>query len=165
MKRIMVATLAAFVALAFAAAAGAQEAKPDGKTLFLDKKCNSCHTLKALGIQKRTSAAEKAEAGEKAEKAEAGEKGEKGEKSEAAEKKEAAGAKVKSHDLSSVGLDVKADWMTKFLKRTEATKAGKKHVMFKGTDEELSTITAWLEEQKAPKSEAVKTTPKKTGAK
>ncbi len=159
MKRIMVATLAAFVALAFTATAGAQEAKPDGKTLFLDKKCNSCHTLKALGIQKRTAAAEKAEAGEKAEKAEAGEKGEKSEKAEAA------GAKVKTHDLSSVGLDVKADWMTKFLTRTEATKAGTKHVMFKGTDEELATITAWLEEQKAPKSEAVKTTPKKTGAK
>ncbi len=174
MKRFMVATLAIFVALAFAAAAGAQEAKPDGKTLFLDKKCNSCHTLKALGIQKRTAAAEKAEAGEKAEKAEAGEKAEKAEagakaeKAEAgekAEKGEAAGAKVKSHDLSSVGLDLKADWMTKFLKRTEATKAGKKHVMFKGTDDELATITAWLEEQKAPKSEAVKTTPKKTGAK
>ena len=153
MKRIMVATLAAFVALAFAAAAGAQEAKPDGKTLFLDKKCNTCHTLKALGIQKRTAAAEKAAGAEK------------GEKAEKAEKGEAAGAKVKTHDLSSVGLDLKADWMTKFLKRMEAAKDGKKHLIFKGTDDELATITAWLEEQKAPKSEAVKAVPKKTGAK
>ena len=142
MKRIMVATLAAIVALAFAATAGAQEAKPDGKALFLDKKCNSCHTIKALGIQKRTAAA-------------------------AGEKKEAEGAtvtKTKTHDLSSVGVDLKADWMTKFLKRLEATKGGKKHMLFKGTDEELAAIAAWLEEQKAPK--AVQTpTPKRAGAK
>lgn len=49
MKRITVITLVAFVAVAFAAAAGAQDARPDGKALFLDKKCNTCHTIKAQG--------------------------------------------------------------------------------------------------------------------
>ncbi len=142
MKRIMVATLAASVAFAFAATAGAQEAKPDGKALFLDKKCNSCHTVKALGIQKRVAAV-------------------------AGEKKVAEGAtpaKAKTFDLSSVGLDQKADWMAKFLKRLEMTKKGKKHMLFKGTDEELTMITAWLEEQKAPQA-APEAAPKKVGAK
>lgn len=133
MKRITVTTLAAFVALAFAASAGAQEAKPDGKTLFLDKKCNTCHTVKALGIEKRS--------------AMAGEKTGTGTATPAA-------AKTKTTDLSSVGLDLKADWMTKFLKREEMTKAKKKHLLFKGTDEELTTVVTWLEEQKAPKAEA-----------
>ena len=133
MKRIMVITLAAFVAAAFTATAGAQDAKPDGKALFLDKKCNTCHTVKAQGVEKRTAAT--------------------GEKKGAGEAAPAA-AKATTADLSSVGLDLKADWMTKFLKREEMSKKGKKHMLFKGTDEELTTIVTWLGAQKAPKAEA-----------
>lgn len=133
MKRITVITLVAFVAVAFAAAAGAQDARPDGKALFLDKKCNTCHTIKAQGVEKRAAAM--------------GEKKGTGEAAPAA-------SKAKTTDLSSVGLEFKADWMTKFLKREEMTKQNKKHLLFKGTDEELTTIVTWLEEQKAPKAEA-----------
>ena len=47
-------TLIAVVVLAARPASGG----PDGKTVFLDKKCNLCHSVEAAGIQ-RTSKSEK----------------------------------------------------------------------------------------------------------
>ena len=99
----------------------------DGKALFLENKCNTCHTVKAAGIEKRkAAAAEPAEAKEKSDK--------------------------KPPDLSSVGLERKADWMGKFLMKLESIKGEKHSRKFRGTDAELKTVTEWLAVQKAPKA-------------
>lgn len=36
--------------------ASAQGGKPDGKTIFTDNKCQSCHTITALGVERKKSA-------------------------------------------------------------------------------------------------------------
>src|SRR5947207_3625454 len=78
----------------------AQEEKkaPDGKDLFLAAKCNSCHSVTAAGIEKKKPTAEEAAAASK-------------EKPDPDEKK--------PPDLSSVGLDKKADWIAKFITKKE----------------------------------------------
>jgi mono/diheme cytochrome c family protein len=105
----------------------------DGKALFLDAKCNTCHTLKAAGIEKRKAAA-----------------------ADPAEAKEKEKSDKKPPDLSSVGLDRKADWMGKYLMKLEAIRGDKHSRKFRGTDAELKTVTAWLETQKAPKAPKAK---------
>ena len=107
-----------------ASSSGTTPAAPDGKQLFLTNKCNTCHTIKAAGIEKKKS--EDAE--------DAKEKSDK-----------------KPPDLSSVGLERKADWMGKFLMKTEAIKGEKHPRKFRGTEAELKTLSTWLEGQKAPK--------------
>ncbi len=99
----------------------------DGKALFMEKKCNTCHTIKVAAIQKRKATS-----------------------AESSEEKENTDKKVP--DLSSVGLDRKADWMAKYLMKAEAIKGEKHGRKFRGTDAELKTVTAWLEAQKAPKA-------------
>lgn len=114
----------------------AQEKKADGKDLFLAAKCNTCHSVTAAGIdKKKPTEAEAAEAA-KAEKADKDEK--------------------KPPDLSSVGLDKKADWIAKFLTKKETLDGEKHKKLYKGTDEELKTLSAWLESQKAPKKKGGK---------
>lgn len=137
MKRWLVALLCGFVTMASSGVSLADEAKePEGKALFLKFRCNSCHTIDAVGIAKKVAAEDKAEGAEKAAPA------------------EAAAPKKKPPDLSSVGLDVKADWMAKFLMKKETSKAGKKHMkLFRGSEAELQTIVAWLETMKAEKSD------------
>jgi mono/diheme cytochrome c family protein len=50
----------------------------------------------------------------------------------------------KPSDLSTVGKKRTADWMAKWLMKEE-TLDGKKHMKkFKGSDDELKTLTAWL---------------------
>jgi len=138
MKRWTVAVLGIVLFLALGAVvASSEEAKePEGKTLFLSNKCNSCHTIEAVGVEKKSSSEEK---------------------SDSTAATTAATSKKKPPDLSSVGLDVKADWMTKYLKKLETTKDGKKHMkLWKGTDEELASLTSWLETMKAEKKAADK---------
>jgi len=106
------------------AARGETPAAPDGKQIFLTNKCNTCHTIQAAGIEKKKS--EDAE--------DAKEKSDK-----------------KPPDLSSVGLEKKADWIGKFLMKTETIKGDKHPRKFRGTDAELKTLSTWLEGQKAPK--------------
>jgi mono/diheme cytochrome c family protein len=106
------------------AARGASSADaPDGKALFISNKCNTCHTIKTLGIEKK-----------KAEDADEKEKSDK-----------------KPPDLSSVGLERKAEWIGKFLMKTETIKGDKHPRRFRGTEAELKTVASWLEAQKAPK--------------
>jgi mono/diheme cytochrome c family protein len=105
-------------------AAGAK----DGKSVFLASKCNTCHTVKAAGIEKRKAAGADAEEA----------------KSEKSDKK--------APDLSSVGLERKADWMAKYLMKTESIKGEKHSRKFRGSEAELKLVTAWLETQKAPKA-------------
>jgi cbb3-type cytochrome oxidase cytochrome c subunit len=136
MKRLFLTTLGLVVAVALSGTARAEDAKvPAGQKLFLDNKCNSCHSVSGAGIEKKSAeAAEKATA------------------DKAATEKTAATPTHKAPDLSSIGTDQKADWMAKFLKKEVAAKDGKKHMkLWKGTDADLKTLTEWLGDQKAEK--------------
>ncbi len=136
MNRWVVAVLCGVVAAALGGVAWADEAKePQGKTLFLKYKCNSCHSVEAVGIAKKAVAEEKEEVAVTA-------------------TATPAAPKKKPPDLSGVGLDVKADWIVKFMKKLETTKAGKKHMkLWKGTDKELQEVASWLETMKTAKAE------------
>ena len=118
------------VAVVAATALAEQASTPaarDGKTIFLENKCTSCHSVQALKIEKKQGSEE--------------------EKSD---------DKVKPPDLSSVGLERKADWMAKFLLK-KVTIDGEKHrKLFKGSEADLKVLTAWLETQKVPKKKSAK---------
>jgi mono/diheme cytochrome c family protein len=126
--------LAALLALQAGAAAAEEKASP-GKALFLANKCMACHTISTEGVEK--SKAADAEA--------------------AAEGKSGEGASKKGPpDLSGVGLRHDAAWLGKYLLKLEA-KDGKKHLKkFRGTDEELGVLSAWLA---SLKKEAAKKAP------
>ena len=134
MTRIRLISVASLACALLIGAAAAQDKAPapaptaakDGKTLFLDNKCNTCHTIQAAGIEKRkASSTDPAEAKEKSDK--------------------------KAPDLSSVGLEHKADWIAKYLMKTEAIKGEKHGRKFRGSEPELKTVSSWLETQKTPK--------------
>lgn len=116
-------TLAALLALQAGTASAAEEKASPGKALFVSSKCAACHTIATEGVEK--SKAADAEA--------------------AAEAKPEEGASKKGPpDLSGVGLRHDAAWLGKYLLKLEA-KDGKKHLKkFRGTDEELGVLTAWL---------------------
>ena len=116
-----------------ALAQDAEKKAPDGKDLFLAAKCNTCHSVTAAGIEKKKPTAE-----------------------ETAEAKSADKDEKKPPDLSSVGLEKKADWIAKFLTKKETLDGEKHKKLYKGTDEELKTLSAWLEAQKAPKKKGGK---------
>ena len=61
--------------------------------------------------------------------------------------------KMKPPDLSSVGLEKKADWIVLFLSKKEKLEGELHPKKFRGTDSELKTLAAWLETMKAPKAE------------
>lgn len=84
-------------------------ADTEAKALFVDNKCNSCHSISKAGVERKGGT-----------------------------------QSSKIPDLSTVGSKHDADWMAKYLKKEEAMN-GKKHtVPFKGTDEQLTTMTVWL---------------------
>lgn len=129
---LVVALLAAGAGIALAQDAAKA---PSGKDLFLAAKCNTCHSIAAAGIEKKKPTAEEAAA--------------------AAKEKPDPNAK-KPPDLSSVGLDKKADWIAKFITKKETLDGEKHKKLYKGTDAELTTLSTWLGEQKAPKKKATK---------
>jgi mono/diheme cytochrome c family protein len=102
-----------------ATAAGAAEADPAGKKLFLKNKCAQCHTITALKILKDEDG---------------------GEEEELAEGEE----KRDPPDLSGVGNEQKPEWMVKFLKKIEKLEGRKHKKKFKGSDEDLQAISDWL---------------------
>ena len=61
--------------------------------------------------------------------------------------------KMKPPDLSSVGLDKKADWIVLFLTKKEKLEGEFHPKKFRGTGSELKNLAAWLETMKAPKAE------------
>jgi cytochrome c551/c552 len=77
----------------------------DGKKIFTDKKCNSCHTVEVAGIESK--------------------------------KKDAS-------DLSAVGSEMDAEFMAKYLVQKEKLNDKVHKPAFKGTDEELETLSEWL---------------------
>lgn len=85
----------------------ASVAHADGKEMFVEMKCNKCHSIDAEGIEQTKK-------------------------------------KQKGGDLSEVGKERDAEWMTKYIKK-EVDIEGKKHKnKWKGTDGELKTIVDWL---------------------
>ena len=135
LQRIYLAALLG-CALQAGGADAAEEKANRGKALFLSNKCVACHTISAEGIEK-SKAADAEAAGE-------------GKSEEAASRKG-------PPDLSSVGLRHDAAWLGKYLLKLEA-KDGKKHLKkFRGTDEELGALAAWLaslKKEAAKKDEA-----------
>ena len=116
---------AACALLAALAAQGPSRAEErDGKAVFLENRCNSCHTVKAAGIEKKKASSEEA----------------------AAEKPK---SDKKPPDLSGVGLERKADWIAKFLMKQETIKGDKHEKKFKGSEADLKLVASWLESQKA----------------
>jgi hypothetical protein len=98
-----------------------------GKDIFLKYKCNKCHTIKAQNIEPIL-------------------KEEKGEEEE--EEKEEKGKK-KITDFSGIGLKRNAEWIKGFLLKKEKNEEGKKHKpKWKGTNDELKTVSEWLAQQK-----------------
>ena len=100
-----------------AATPAAPDAKPrDGKTLFTDNHCTSCHSIAAIGLEKKKPAEGTVE--EKTDK--------------------------KPPDLSDVGAKVKPAWMAKFLTKQVKLEDDLHPKKFRGTDDELTTLTTWL---------------------
>ena len=123
MKRWTVIAMSAVALLAWGHVSWAAKA-PDGKPVFLKYKCNMCHSIEAVQIAKKALPDE----GETA-------------------------TKMKPPDLSSVGLDKKADWIALFMQKKEKLDGELHPKMFRGTSSELKTLTAWLETMTAPKKE------------
>lgn len=123
------ALLAACVAGAAVTKAPAGKA-PDGKELFTSSKCTTCHSIEAEKIERKKSAA--------AENASA----------------PAATAKKKP-DLSGIGATKDAAWIGKYLTK-EVKLEAKLHpsLKYKGTPEELQTLSTWLGSLKTPVKEA-----------
>jgi cbb3-type cytochrome oxidase cytochrome c subunit len=118
------------------------EAKiPEGQKIFLDSGCTSCHSMKGQGIEKKKSATATAATEPTASTTPA---------------TPAAPAAGKPPDLSAAGLEHDKTWITKFLLKTE-TLHDKKHMKtWKGTDEQLATLTAWLADQKNAEAAGLK---------
>jgi mono/diheme cytochrome c family protein len=136
---LAITTVFALAALAAPASATDTAKKSAGQELFEKYKCQSCHSIATLGIEKKKAATEDAEEA-------------------AADKTE----KKAPPDLSGVGVSHKADWMAAFLMKKEKTKEGKLHTKkFKGTAEELKKVTAWLETLKDAKAAEKANVPKK----
>src|SRR5262245_44280524 len=113
------------IVVALSGVAWAAAKPPDGAPIFTKYKCNSCHSIEAAGITKKAATA-------------------------AAE--ESTSTTTKPPDLSSVGLEKKAEWIALFMQKKEKLD-GKLHIKkFRGTDEELKTLSAWLETMKTEKA-------------
>jgi len=104
--------LCVLVLVAFVLPARAED--PPGKKLFVDNKCNTCHSIESQGIAKTM-------------------------------------ASSKAPDLSNVGSEHNAEWISKYLMKEE-TKNEKKHMKaWAGTKEDLETLSKWLESLKTKK--------------
>ena len=130
--------------LVIPASAYAQEGsvQEKGIAVFVEKRCYTCHTVKAESAQ--IEAAKEAFA-----------------KSKGVELKESAEDKDESKggDLSNIGADRTQEWLTKFLKNPkdyfkdtpDCKKLAKKkeRKKFKGTDAEFQDLVAWIETLKS----------------
>lgn len=69
--------------------------------------------------------------------------------------------KASAPDLSNVGNKLKAEFIYKYLKKEEKQNDEKHPISFKGSDEELTTLTEWLVTlKKAETADSTKTTTK-----
>jgi hypothetical protein len=122
---ISVFVLAAFLAISFQVAYGDKESDAAIK-LFQKYGCTECHSIVAVGIEK-----EAPKEGEEAEEVE-----------EKAEEK--AEDEPDPPDLSSVGLEHDAKWVSNYLRKKEE-KDGRKHEkLFQGDSSERRALATWL---------------------
>jgi cytochrome c peroxidase len=139
MKRLMIATC--FVAFTTAGAAGVHAADENpGLTLFKKGGCNECHSISALGVQK--------EAKKKAE----------GTTEPAATTSTETKKKKVPPDLSGVGLEKDAKWISAFLNKEETLNGEKHEKRYKGTEPDRRTLAMFLAGLKT-KPEKTETTP------
>ena len=86
-----------------------------GKTAFLSNKCNLCHSIESEKIEKSSGGYQKSN------------------------------EKNVPPDLSGIGKKHNADWLVKYLKKTEALNNVKHARLYRGTEEELQALAKWLE--------------------
>lgn len=104
-------------------------AADDGKSIFLDGKCNECHAIASQGIE-----VAKSDDGALEEDPFGGD--DEGDDEEAP-------------DLSGVGKEQNAEWIADYLKK-KVKLDGKKHrKRFKGSADELKVLSEWLASLKA----------------
>lgn len=120
------------VALLASGVAFAADDVPAGQKVFLDSKCNSCHTLKAAKIEKRKTEAEE------------------GEEASAT----SSSTKKQPPDLSGAGIKRDAAWIEGWLLRKELVEGKKHKKKFAGTPEQAKTVSAWLATMKTKTEEA-----------
>jgi len=139
MKRSIAAFLSLLFVIAIAAIAlrPAHGEEPAGLALFKKNGCNECHVISALGVEKEAKKKDDA----------------------AATASETKKKKKDPPDLSGVGLEHDAKWISAYLNKEETNKDGEKHEKrFKGTEAERRTVAMWLaslktEVKKAPAAE------------
>ena len=106
---------------------------PAGLVLFKKNGCNECHTIGSLGVEKEA----------------------KKQTPEAAQASESKKKKKDPPDLSGVGLEHEAKWISAYLNKEEAIDGEKHEKRFKGSEADRRTIAMWLgslktEVKKAP---------------
>jgi cytochrome c peroxidase len=141
MKRLLLTT--SFVAFTTAGVVGVHAADENpGLTLFKKGGCNECHSISALNVQK--------EAKKKAEGA-----------TEPAATAPGTETKKKKTppDLSGVGLEHDAKWISAFINKEETLNGEKHEKRFKGTEPDRRTLAMFLAglKTKIEKSEAAPT--------
>ena len=137
MKTLGMALGTALVLMVTAGSAAADDAKkvPDGKPIFLNYKCSSCHEIASQGVTKKAAATPAATPA-----------------APATPGTPASTTSRKPPDLSGVGLVRKADWIKGYLQKKESIEDRKHMKAFKGTDAELATLAGWLESLKDEKA-------------
>ena len=147
MKRLILTTCFVAFTTAGAVAVHAADENP-GLALFKKGGCNECHSISALNVQK--------EAKKKAEGT-----------TEPAATAPATEAKTKKTppDLSGVGLEHDAKWISAFLNKEETLNGEKHEKRFKGTEPDRRTLAMFLAglKTKPEKTEAAPPTDKKEG--
>jgi mono/diheme cytochrome c family protein len=106
--------------LAVTAAASGSASGTEGKNAFIKNRCRSCHAVKAQDIERKKSAEDEEPADDR-----------------------------KPPDLSGVGKERTAAWITSYLLKKETIKGEKHPKKFRGTEADLKLIAAWLETLKA----------------
>lgn len=113
------ATIVAGCALSAAVASAEGGKVSKGQALFVKHRCAACHSVKAVGVEKKVFEGDE-------------------------EAAEAAKSKSKPPDLSGVGLEHNAAWFARWLQKKEM-KDGKPHKKkFRGTEAELKTLSEWI---------------------
>jgi cytochrome c peroxidase len=135
---IMLVSVAALVAGSARVARSADE--NPGLALFKKGGCNECHSISALGVQK--------EVKKKAEGA-----------AEPAVTEPDAKKKKTPPDLSGVGLEHDAKWISAFLNKEETLHGEKHEKRFKGTEADRRTVAMFLAGLKTKPAEPEATTP------
>jgi mono/diheme cytochrome c family protein len=130
MTRIQTIALSASALALVAGVALAQDktAARDGKAVFLENKCNTCHTVQVAGVEKRKAAS-----------------------AEAADAKADAKSDKKAPDLSGTGLERKPEWIAAYLMKTESIKGEKHTRKFRGPEADLKLVSSWLSSLKTKK--------------